>query len=82
MLRDDEKDVAENEKPPEPCAVCGKFSGCASWGFRLCYGERDGSRMGCVTRLSVAFNEQPDDADLKAFTKTWVAQERAKARAA
>lgn len=76
MLRDDATD-APKETQAEPCAVCGRPSGCASWGFRLCYGDNAG-RLGCVTRLS---QELPFEG-AQEFTKAWVARERAKVRAA
>jgi predicted RecB family nuclease len=73
----DERD-APQEPAAAPCAVCGKPSGCASWGFRLCYGDLQSGRTGCVTRL---WQELPSEGE-KAFTQAWVARERAKARAA
>jgi hypothetical protein len=71
------EDSDSGQEKAEPCAVCGRPSGCAAWGFRLCYGEVDGSRVGCVSKLSAVM---PEDG-AKEFTQRWVAEQR-KARAA
>lgn len=71
----------EQDIPPEakatPCVICGLPSGCQAWGNALCYGELDGSRMGCVTKL---WREMPEG-DEQTFTLAWVAKNK-KARAA
>lgn len=72
-----DEDQLPQEPKADPCAVCGRPSGCASWGFRLCYGEGDGSRLGCATQL---MEVMPFEGE-KEFTKAWVAKQR-KARAA
>lgn len=69
---------APEEYRPEPCAVCGRPSGCAVWGFRLCYGPADRSRVGCAARLSEVL---PCEGE-KEFTTRWVAEQKAKGRAA
>jgi hypothetical protein len=76
MLQGDEKDMPQEQKAP-PCAICGRPSGCAAWGHRLCYGETDGSRMGCVTKL---WEVMPTENE-KAFTDQWVKAQK-KGRAA
>jgi hypothetical protein len=74
-MRDEEKDAAAEETAP-PCEVCGRPSGCAIWGKRLCYGEMNGSRLGCATRL---YSEMPTENE-KDFALAWVAKEKARMR--
>jgi hypothetical protein len=75
-MRGDEKDVPVEKV--DPCAVCGRPSGCATWGVRLCYGDNSG-RLGCVTQLGRAYAEAPDGADLRALTHTWVRAQKGRA---
>lgn len=78
-MRSENSDMPTEKQAP-PCVVCGRPSGCAAWGFRLCYGEA--GRMGCVTRLyDVMPYGTPFDGQ-EAFAEAWVAANRRKVGAA
>lgn len=75
-MQRDEQDKKANVKPEQPCEICGRHSEAKSWGHALCYGERDGSRLGCITQLFAAVEQLPGDADVREFTHRWVAEQK------